>query len=184
MNKKNRTILLRLVRQAIQASLSNASDPSLEKPGSELLVESGAFVTLHSKADHSLRGCIGNLTSSEVLPDLIVKLAKDAAFEDPRFPPVTIDELDNLCIEISLLTPMHNIEKPEQIRLGIDGVLLTYGYHRAVFLPQVATEQQWNLEQMLAHLCSKAGLWPTAWKERGCNLQVFQAEVFSEKTCS
>ncbi len=183
MNKKNRTILLQLARETIQNSLSNLADPKVEKPSAELLVPSGAFVTLHNTTDRSLRGCIGNLSSSEDLITSIVKLAKDSAFEDPRFPPVTIDELDTLCVEISVLTPMQGIEEPEQIRLGIDGVLLSYGYHRAVFLPQVATEQQWDLEQMLSHLCSKAGLWPTAWKERGCTLQVFQAEVFSEKSC-
>jgi AmmeMemoRadiSam system protein A len=110
----------------------------------------------------------------------VPNLARESAFNDPRFHPVAKEELDLLVIEISLLSAMQSISDYHQIRLGVDGTLLTHGYHRAVFLPQVATEQGWDLDTMLERLSCKAGLWPKAYTDEACRFEVFQAEVFSE----
>ena len=102
-----------------------------------------------------------------------------AAFNDPRFTPVNLNELRNLEIEISILTPMKPIETPDKIVVGRDGVLLSKGGKSAMFLPQVALENKWDRTEMLDNLCVKAGLSAGCWK-RDAKFQIFQAEVFSE----
>ncbi len=144
-------------------------------PKGNLLKTLACFVTL--KKNGRLRGCIGSIMARQPLWKDIVERAIDAAVNDPRFPPVTPDELDDLSLEISVLTPMKKVSGPKDIIIGKHGILLTKGYHRAVFLPQVAPEQGWDLETTLRHLCLKAGLPPDAWKE-GCTFEVFEAQVF------
>lgn len=106
--------------------------------------------------------------------------AANAAFRDPHFPPVTESESEQIRIDISALTAPRPIASPNEIRLGTDGVVLNKDGHSVVFLPQVATEQGWGLEETLAHLCMKAGLAPDAWRN-GATFLVFQAEIFGEK---
>jgi AmmeMemoRadiSam system protein A len=106
-------------------------------------------------------------------------MALQAAFSDPRFPPVTPEELPKLTVEISALTPMKPVSGAGDIVVGRDGVLLAKGGRSAVFLPQVATEQGWGRDEMLDHLCRKAGLPTGCWKE-GASFSVYQAEVFGE----
>lgn len=113
----------------------------------------------------------------------VPKLARESAFSDPRFrPPLRVEELQQVVLEISLLSKMQSIDDWKQIRLGIDGVLLSHGYHRSVFLPpQVATEQGWDLTTMLSQLSRKAGLESDAYTDGGaCRFEVFHAEVFKE----
>jgi AmmeMemoRadiSam system protein A len=113
------------------------------------------------------------------LDKTVEAMALEAAFNDRRFPPVQLSEVKNLEIEISVLTPMKPISKPEEIVVGRDGVLLSKGGSSAVFLPQVATEEHWSRDEMLGHLCEKAGMAAGCWR-RDASFQVFQAEVFSE----
>ncbi len=141
----------------------------------------GAFVTLKQKGSGTLRGCIGSMISREPLFAAVLRLAVEAAVSDPRFEPVTCDELQQLVFEISVLTPLKPVESFEDIRIGTDGIVLSCHGRHAVFLPQVAVEQQWTREQTLSRLSMKAGLAPDSWMKPACSFEVFQAEVFSEE---
>ena len=138
----------------------------------------GAFVTLRKRG--SLRGCIGVLYPIADLSGEIATLARDAAFEDPRFPPLSPEELPLCSIEISLLTEPEDINNPEEFLPGRDGIIMTCRGRRAVFLPQVAEETGWSREEMLSALSEKTGLSSEAWKDATTRFQTFQAEVFSE----
>ncbi|MDD4355989.1 MAG: AmmeMemoRadiSam system protein B [Smithellaceae bacterium] len=150
--------------------LARGFDERLQQPW-------GVFVTLRKKGD--LRGCIGRMIADEPLVKLVGVMSLQAAFNDRRFPQLTADELKDIEIEISVLTPMKQVAGANDIVVGRDGVLLSKDSHSAVFLPQVATEQGWNREQMLDHLCLKAGLTAGSWK-KGAKFSTFQAIVFSE----
>jgi len=184
MERYYQDILLSLAREAIESSLTGGPMPLFEQLKCEekpvFQREQGCFVTLATKKGE-LRGCIGNLWGKGPLWQEIPALARQSAFSDPRFHPVEKEELNNLVIEISLLTTMELLEDWHQIRLGIDGVLLAHGYHRAVFLPQVPVQQGWDLPTMLTQLSLKAGLWQDAYTDSACTFEVFQAEVFSEE---
>lgn len=180
-----RETLLGLARAAIVDKLR--ADGSLERrrEGARLTTaleqRRGAFVTLHVRTrdgSHRLRGCIGTITPREALHLNVVHNAVHAAFDDPRFTPLEIGELPLLSIEISALTPLRAVDGPDRVVPGRDGVLLRRGGRSAVFLPQVATEQGWDIEELLENLSLKAGLAPEEWRE--ADLEVFQAEVFGE----
>jgi len=140
-----------------------------------LLVKRGAFVTLHLNG--VLRGCIGYIEGHLPLVDAVARNGRAAAVEDPRFAPVSRAELPKLDLEVSALTPLHVVPRPEDIVIGRHGILFEKQGHKAVFLPQVAPEQGWDLETTLGHLALKAGLTPGDWHE-GAQLRVFEAEVF------
>lgn len=140
-----------------------------------LLELRGAFVTLH--AGNRLRGCIGTIEGRLPLLRTVADSAAAAAVADPRFAPVTPDESSNLALEISALTPLRDVDGPDAIILGRHGILLGKSGRQAVFLPQVAPEQGWDLPTTLAHLCRKAGLPADAWRD-GARLRVFEADVF------
>jgi AmmeMemoRadiSam system protein B/AmmeMemoRadiSam system protein A len=137
----------------------------------------GAFVTLKKKGE--LRGCIGRIIGDEPLGKIVGTMAIQAAFNDSRFNRLTADELSDIEIEISVLTPMKQVGGAADIVIGRDGVLLSKDGHHAVFLPQVAPEQGWNREELLDNLCRKAGLETGCWKQ-GAQFSTFQAVVFSE----
>lgn len=140
------------------------------------------FVTLHTK-DGSLRGCIGNIEAFESLCDNIIHNAVNSAFQDPRFQRIkSLDELANITIEISVLTPPEKIKSTDDFIIGKHGIILSKGVRSSVFLPQVAPEQGWDKETTLVHLSLKAGLEPYAWKEADAEFKVFEAIVFSEKS--
>ena len=189
MQPNERKLLLAVAREAIHESLSGEishtfAELELTRP-TALCGSEGAFVTLKQRgispgSPGSLRGCIGNIFGDPPLYQLIRRLACESAFSDNRFAPVTQPELQQLVIELSILSVPQPISDPELITAGRDGVLLTCGYRRAVFLPQVATEQGWDRETMLNHLAMKAGLYPTAWKQQHCTFSIFQAEICEE----
>ncbi|MCE5212612.1 MAG: AmmeMemoRadiSam system protein B [Deltaproteobacteria bacterium] len=137
----------------------------------------GVFVTLRKNGE--LRGCIGQIIGTEPLVKLVGAMAIQAAFNDRRFEPLTYDELKNVEIEISVLTPMKQVSGASDIVVGRDGVVIRKEGHSAVFLPQVATEQGWNREEMLDNLCRKSGLDTGCWREK-TQFSTFQAVVFSE----
>lgn len=135
----------------------------------------GAFVTLH--LDGGLRGCIGFIENDKPLALSVLDAARGAAVGDPRFEPVTPDELPFLDLEISALTPLEEVPGHETIEVGRHGILLECRGRQAVFLPQVAPEQGWDLETTLDQLARKAGLEPGSWRD-GARFRVFEAEVF------
>jgi AmmeMemoRadiSam system protein A len=190
MDKENQNLLLKLARESIIENLSAKPSLTLEmldktKP-KQLLTKEGAFVTLKKRVKekdgtYPLRGCIGNVFGNEALYLTVYKLAKESAFGDPRFKSVTLKEMDEIRIEISVLSKPVAIKNHQQIVLGRDGVILTSGVQRSLFLPQVATEQGWTLSQLLQNLAMKAGLHPNAWDRSGCKLEVFQAKIFEEE---
>ncbi len=144
----------------------------------------GAFVTLRLppgpglSEPHRLRGCIGTIKSREPWYRNVIRNAVHSAFDDPRFSALDSTELDRLRVEISALTPLQVVSDPASIVTGRDGVHLEHGTSSAVFLPQVAGEQGWELTELLENLAIKAGLSRNGWRD--ARLEVFQAEVFGE----
>ena len=142
--------------------------------------EEGAFVTLHKNGN--LRGCIGNIIGRKPLYQTVRDMAISSATQDPRFPPVTSDELDDIDVEVSVLSKPKVIASVDEIELGVHGVIVSQGpFHSGVFLPQVAEETQWTKEEFLSHLCSqKANLPADCWKDQKTKIEIFTADVFSE----
>nr|MBN1228803.1 AmmeMemoRadiSam system protein A [Anaerolineae bacterium] len=178
--------MLDIARQSIRAAAAGKPMPSVDTEHiNPLLLEPGAcFVTLHRK-DGSLRGCTGILVAELPLIEELIRTAGRTALRDPRFHPVQPDEVDDLIIEISVLTPPQPLvlarpeDLPRLIRPGIDGVTLSRGYHRATFLPQV-WEKIPDPVRFLDMLCQKMGLEPGAWRYPTMQAEVYQVEEFSE----
>ena len=180
LNKNQRKRLLEIARSSIEAYLKTGKKLEVTETDPILLKEMGAFVTLHEHGD--LRGCIGSLIGSQPLYLTVRDMAVEAATGDPRFPTVELNELKDIGIEISALSPLERIDSADKIQLGIHGVLVRRGFRSGVFLPQVATETGWSKEEFLSNLCAhKAGLSPDAWKDKSTEIYIFTAEVFSEK---
>ena len=150
---------------------------SLSKLDSEPM---GVFVTLHTRKGE-LRGCIGYIEGVKSLPEAIVEMTKAAATEDPRFDPVKEAELNDVVLEISLLSPLQKIESPDAIEVGKHGLVVSKGHNKGLLLPQVATENDWNKITFLEHTCEKARLPRDAWKSEETEISIFSAEVFEEK---
>ena len=177
--------LLHLARRSIEAAVLGKPLLDAETWAADaghvisprLQEKSGAFVTL--KRGEQLRGCIGFIEGFKPLVEVIVENSVSAATRDTRFSPLQAEELAQLHLEISVLTPLRRVTEPSDIVLGEDGIVLQKGTAKAVFLPQVAVEQGWDLFTTLSHLSRKAGLGPEGWRE-GVQWEVFQAEVFGE----
>jgi len=177
--------LLLHARAVITSSLNNdISSKSLEFVTSKLKEKRGCFVTLHKKGE--LRGCIGTIEPFKPLVECIEENAFNAAFQDPRFSPLSKNELEEIDIEVSVLTVPKKLEFSggEDLKQKLipkkHGVILSYGFHRATFLPQV-WEQLPACDDFLGHLCLKAGLERNAWKNMNISVEVYEAEYFSEK---
>lgn len=178
-DKKN---LLELARKTLAYYLSKRKTPTPEdfgiKVSEPMKAQRAAFVTL--KKDGELRGCIGEIFPRQELYKSVIANAINAGVNDPRFPAVTQNELKSIDFEISALTPPMQVPSYDKIRIGTDGMVLKKGWSSAVFLPQVATEQGWDLATTLTYLSRKAGLSGDAWK-KGATFLTFQADVFGEK---
>lgn len=172
--------LLQITRHTLEKYLLGHSIQEIQSVTPALQQKTGAFVTLHRQGE--LRGCIGHLVSNEPLWQTVKQMAIAAAVEDPRFDPVTLDELSEIDFEISVLTPFKKIQNLDEIEVGKHGLLMTQGRHRGLLLPQVATEQGWNREEFLSHTCLKAGLPSEAWMDPKTQIEIFSAQVFGEKT--
>ncbi len=169
--------LLTFARDTLTRYFSTETVPLARGMSARLQVPQGAFVTLKKHGD--LRGCIGNMTAAAPLGQTVGSMAMHAAFSDNRFTPLSAQELKEVEIEISVLTPMKPVSSPTDLVVGRDGVVLQKGGKSGVFLPQVATEQGWNRNQWLDQLCLKAGLPVGSWKSEA-QLFAFQAVVFKE----
>ena len=181
LTEEDKKQLLSLARESLIYALEKrripeASDLSITLSDA-LHSPRAAFVTL--KKNHQLRGCIGDIFPQRPLYRSVIANAINAAFNDRRFPQLAEDECNDIVIEISALTPPKPISSPDEIRISTDGVVLSKEGRSAVFLPQVAPEQGWDLNQMLTQLSLKAGLAADAWKD-GASFLVFQAVVFGE----
>ena len=182
----DKKFLLGLARRAIQYALNTRMIATADSLGvnqaalsAALRKTMGAFVTLSLKQNHRLRGCIGEIQPYRPLWKAVLGRAVDAAFRDPRFLPLTAKEFADVEIEISALTPAVPVASWRDIVIGRHGMTLTKNGRSAVFLPQVAPEQGWGIEETLTHLAMKAGLPPDAWRE-GASFTVFEAIVFHE----
>jgi len=177
-------ILLIQAREVITAELEGRK-PSFTQidVNSILNTECGAFVSLHMQkgANRSLRGCIGRMTASLPLIETVRVMAKEAAFGDPRFPPLKKEELSGCHIEISALSPMTPCPDPRQVRVGVHGLYLIHKGRSGVLLPQVPVEQGWNQHEYLEYICIKAGLPPGSYNAPNAVLYTFTAIVFGEE---
>ncbi|UCE98966.1 MAG: AmmeMemoRadiSam system protein A [Planctomycetota bacterium] len=179
MDDTQKQILLRTARDTVEACLTGRSLPKPKSDDPHLNAPCGCFVTLKNQG--RLRGCIGQFTSESPLIELVVDMAKASATGDPRFfaDRITADELEQLDIEISVLSPLKRTDDPLGLRLGVDGIYIKRGCTSGCFLPQVATETGWSKEEFLSYCCAhKAGLPADAWKDPKTEVYLFTAEVF------
>lgn len=179
---EDKSLLLQIARKTVESWVKDRKREEFNIPPERvvLLEKGAAFVTL--RKDGELRGCIGHTIPQEPLWMCVRDVAISAASEDPRFRPVSADELKDIHIEVSVLTPLEPVTDVENIVMGKDGVVVRKGYRVGVFLPQVAHETGWNRETFLSNLCAhKAGLPPDCWKDPSTYLFRFQAIVFEEK---
>jgi AmmeMemoRadiSam system protein A len=179
MDDSQRQILLKTARDTVEAVIKGELVPRPESDDPELNAHCGCFVTLKNR--DQLRGCIGQFISEMPLIELVVEMAKASATADPRFfaDPITADELEQLDVEISVLSPLKRTDDPLSLRLGVDGIYIRKGYASGCFLPQVATETGWSKEQFLSYCCAhKAGLSADAWRDPKTEVYLFTAEVF------
>ncbi len=180
------TFLVKTARRVIEAHIRGKRPPSVKNVSEELKKPRGVFVTLTKHGE--LRGCIGHPMPTMPLIDALVDSAISSATRDPRFPPLEVSELDKILVEVSVLTEPKPIEVddpreyPGAIVVGRDGLIVEYGGHAGLLLPQVAVEWKWDAEEFLSHACMKAGLMPDAWLDRGIRISRFSAQVFSERT--
>ena len=153
--------------------------------GKTFLEKQGAFVTLHTFPEHNLRGCIGIPLPVLPLAEAIAEGAKSAT-RDPRFPPLEENELDDIIIEVTILSKPEiiKIDKPEEyisnIEIGRDGLIVEQGFFKGLLLPQVPIEQGWGKEEFLSHTCIKAGLLPDAWADKNTKISKFTGQIFTE----
>jgi AmmeMemoRadiSam system protein A len=180
----DRVYLLKLARAAIASRLGKKDAPlQLDTPPDFVTDKRGCFVTLNKSGE--LRGCIGTIEPVQRLADCIADNAVNAAFRDPRFPQLTAAELDEVDIEVSVLTVPQPLEYDgpkdllKKLKPGVHGVILTNGRHRSTFLPQV-WEQLPKPESFLIRLCQKAGLTPNCWQDPDTRIDVYEAEHFAE----
>ncbi|MCM8813128.1 MAG: AmmeMemoRadiSam system protein B [Candidatus Omnitrophica bacterium] len=169
--------LLAIARAAITAYLQSGSAANVSTDFPALRQQCGAFVTLKKNGD--LRGCIGRIIADQPLSAVVQEMAVEAAVRDPRFPPVSTDELDEIDIEISVLSPLQLIKNFDEINVGTHGLLMRKAGRSGLLLPQVAVEYRWTREEFLQQTCRKAGLPTDAWKQ-GAETYIFSAEVFGE----
>jgi len=174
---REKELLLKIARNAIEERLRTHRNSEAPGCAGAAAGDCGAFVTL--RRDGELRGCIGLLSSERPLYETVREMALAAAFKDPRFDPVTEDELDDLSVEISVLSPMREIDDPEEVEAGRHGVCIIDGARRGVLLPQVARENGFTREEFLSQACIKAGLDPDSWRQ-GARIHIFEADIITE----
>jgi len=188
-SKEDGTLLLKIARKNILGKFGKKSDVprSLKTSVSSLVLKEkrGTFVTLHKKGN--LRGCIGNIDPDKTILQGVMDNARQAAFNDSRFSPLSYEELKDTHIEISILTPPEKLDYTDakdlvaKLRPHIDGVMIKKQYKSATFLPQV-WEQLKDPEIFLTHLCSKAGLPRDEWKSCDLEVLVYQVQSFQDKS--
>jgi len=180
-------ILVKTARQVVTEYLKNRTKINLEQTfESNFSYNSGVFVTLNNPM--GLRGCVGFALPDKKLYNALVDAAISAATEDPRFPPVTAKELEEITFEVTVLTPpevihvLDTVEYPSRIKVGKDGLMVKHGSNSGLLLPQVPVEHSWTEEEFLSYTCEKAGLPRDCWKDKETEVQKFEGIVFKEET--
>lgn len=174
--EEEKSKLKEIAQKTIEAAVKGKTLPEFKGIPEKLKEPYGVFVTINKHSN--LRGCIGHIIGDQPLYISCQEMARAAALQDPRFNPVTEDELPELEIEISVMTPLERVKDFNQIVIGRDGLLIRKGYHSGLLLPQVATEYGWTVEEFLAETCHKAGLSSDAYKAKDAEVYKFSAEVF------
>jgi AmmeMemoRadiSam system protein A len=175
---QDQELLFRVARESIRAHLKGEA-PQLYTSTSPILSQPrGVFVTLNRQG--RLRGCIGYLEAVKPLLAAVQEMAVAAAFQDPRFSALKEEELADLEVEISVLSPMQPIKKVEDIQVGRHGLYLEKGVNRGLLLPQVASDYGWDRLTFLQQTCVKAGLPPEAWQDPATRIYVFTADILHE----
>ncbi len=178
LNEFEKRELLRLARENVARAIRRQHPASSEPVSSVLEAPSGAFVTLRLRGE--LRGCIGYIEPRLPLFKTVEEVAAKAALEDPRFLPVNERELEDVDIEVSVLSALKRVDSIDEIEVGKHGIVLDGGITRGLLLPQVAEEFHWDKEAFLRHTAVKAGLPPEAWNHPAVQLFTFTVEKFSE----
>lgn len=185
LSQKEGRFLLELAREAIKTYLEDRKIIQVPKHTPKSLREhKGVFVTIHRNKE--LRGCIGYPEPVKSLANAVIEVAISSATADPRFPPMTLDELDKIEIEVSVLTKpeLIQVESPKdylkKIRIGEDGLIVEKELYRGLLLPQVATEWRWSVEEFLCNTCMKAGLPPDCWLSEDVKIYRFNTQIFRE----
>ena len=180
-------VLVKTARKAVTQFLSNGNRMKLESDLEEKFsFNSGVFVTLNNP--DGLRGCIGFPMPEKKLSHAIIEGAIAAATEDPRFPSVKTNELNDIVFEVTVLTPPVEIdvsdpmEYLEKIKVGRDGLIIRHSFSSGLLLPQVPVEYGWNVEEFLQHTCEKAGLARDTWKNESVKIEKFEGIIFKEET--
>jgi AmmeMemoRadiSam system protein A len=173
----DKQLLLQAARDSIAAHLQGKAAAPVKATSPVLEESRGAFVSLHRRGQ--LRGCIGYIEAVKPLLQTVREMAPAAAFQDPRFRPLQADELADLEIEISVLTPLRLIKSPDEIEVGQHGLYIIRGPNRGLLLPQVATQYHWDRQTFLEQTCNKAGLPGDAWKDPSTQIFIFKAEIFA-----
>ena len=169
--------LLDIARRSVEARLADRPLDWTLKPDASVREPCGVFVSIHKHGE--LRGCIGHLEIDGPLVVATAECAVSAAFADPRFLPVSVDELDLVKFEVSVLSPLEPIDDVQTVEVGRHGILMEKNGQRGLLLPQVATEYGWDRTEFLKQTSIKAGLEPDAWQS-GATIYVFQSVVFEE----
>ncbi len=169
--------LLTAARGAIEKELFHSS-PAIPAPTDNIKRLCGAFVTL--RLDGKLRGCIGHIIGDGPLYDTVQNMAVAAAFQDPRFPPLSKGEYPRVSIEISVLSPFKKIDDVDEIQVGKHGIYLSRGAASGLLLPQVAVEQGWDRVTFLTNTCYKAGLNGSCWQDSTTEIKIFSAIIIGE----
>ena len=171
--------LLRTARQTLEGYLDEGREPHCETDNPALLEHRATFVTLRQRETGDLRGCRGETVAQQPLIESVARMAIASATDDHRFPPVAIDEVAALHIEISALTPLESIT-PEEVEVGRHGLLISRGEYSGLLLPQVPVDHGWDREQFLDWVCRKAGLPDGTWRSSDVELRGFECEVWHE----
>ena len=180
---EDQKFLLAIARESIASELEDRKPRYLHSNSAVLKQPCGAFVTLHkltAAGGRDLRGCIGRMTANLPLEETVRIMACEAAFGDPRFPPLKPSEWKQCHIEISALSPMEVCPDPGQVKVGVHGLYLIRGGRSGVLLPQVPVEQGWNRDEYLDYICIKAGLPNMSYNASDAKLYTFTAVVFGE----
>ena len=180
-------VLVKTARQVVTEYLNSRTKTKLdEKLESNFSFNSGVFVTLNNPM--GLRGCVGFALPDKKLYNALVDAAISAATEDPRFPPVNTEDLEQITFQVTVLTPpevIHvsdTVEYPSRIKVGRDGLIVKHGFNSGLLLPQVPVEYGWTEEEFLGYTCEKAGLPRDCWKDKETQVQKFEGIVFKEET--
>jgi len=179
LTKHEQDQLIAIARTTLNEYVTKKRLPHMEIKNNKLIEKKAVFVTLTKKGQ--LRGCVGYIVASQPLYRAVMEMTVAASSKDRRFPPVTEEELRDIHIEISILSPLIRIYDPTMVEIGKHGLFIVKGNKSGLLLPQVATSYLWNTEEFLRQTCIKAGLLPNAWKEKETEIYIFSTHTFAEQ---